>query len=409
MIPLAILLAALLAASALGASKESRPTFHKDVEPILQTRCQGCHRPGEIGPLSLLSYQDVRPWAKAIRSAVATGKMPPWSPDPHYGKFTNDLSLTSTEKDKIIAWVDAGAPEGKTSEAPPAKKFAAEGWHIGKPDVVFEMPEAFDVPAKGAIDYQYIHVPTNFTEDKWVQMVEVIPGDRSVVHHAIVMVKGMAMRPDEYLGGYAPGMMPQIWKPNQARFVRAGATLEFQMHYSTTGKPGRDKTRVGLIFAKEPIKEQIVALQSMPRDLKIPPMLDNYRVDGLFVMPREAKLVAMRAHLHVRGKSFQFRAVYPDGTTEILLDIPKYDFNWQPYYYLETPKVLPRGTRIETTAYYDNSPNNPFNPDPSATILWGPQTWDEMMIGWFDVAVERPATRGVSTVAPGAGPAVNRP
>lgn len=362
------------------------PTFHKDVEPIVQAHCQGCHRPGEVAPMSLLTYKDVRPWAKAIRAAVASGKMPPWSPDPHYGKFSNDLSLRAEEKEKILAWVDAGAPKGKSAEAPPPRVFP-QGWNIPQPDIVFEMPDVFDVPATGTLDYQFIPVATQFTEDKWVQMVEVRPGDSSVVHHAIVVVNTGNARSEEYLGGYAPGMLPQIWQPGQARLVKAGSTLIFQMHYSTNGKPAHDRTRIGLVFAKQPVTERIVAMQSMPPSLAIPPGNPNYRVDGMALLPREAKLVALRAHMHLRGKSMTFRAVYPTGETETLLDVPHYDFNWQPYYYLETPKVLPRGTRIETTAYFDNSANNPFNPDPAALVSWGPQSWDEMMIGWFDVAV----------------------
>ena len=346
------------------------PTFHKDIEPILQSRCQGCHRPGEIAPMSLLTYEATRPWAKAIRAAVLSGKMPPWTPDPKYGKFINDLSLAPADKEKIVAWIDAGAPEGKPADAPPARKFA-EGWQIPQPDVVIEMPEPFHVPATGAIDYQYIRVPTHFTEDKWVQMAEVRPSNRAVVHHAIVVAESPEYRGrEEYLGGYGPGMLAQIWKPGQARLVRAGSTLTFQMHYATNGKPAEDRTKIGLIFAKGPVTEKIIAMQSMPPGLAIPPGAANFRVNGVAMVPQDSKLVALRPHAHLRAKSFQMRAVYPNGESEILLDIPKFDFNWQPYYYLETPKTLPRGTRIESTAYYDNSANNPFNPDPTATVFW---------------------------------------
>jgi hypothetical protein len=383
-----------LSTCALFAAAPKDPNFHKDVEPILQSRCQSCHRPGEAAPMSLITYSDARPWAKAIRNALLTGKMPPWSPDPRYGNFSNNLSLTEGEKSTIVRWIDAGTPEGKRSDAPKPRVFS-EGWNIPTPDVVFELPEPFEVPASGAVAYQFISIPTNFTEDKWVEMAEVRPGDRSVVHHAIVVVDSPdGMNREEYLAGYAPGMLPQIWKPGQARLVRAGSVLTFQMHYSTNGKAATDRTRVGLVFAKGPVTEQVMAMQSMPRGLRIPPGDPDFRVDGTAFLRRDAKLVAMRAHMHLRGKSMIFRAVYPDGSSEILLNIPKFDFNWQPYYYLEIPKVLPAGTRIETTAYFDNSANNPFNPDPSALVTWGPQTWDEMMIGWFDVAVELPTRRG---------------
>jgi hypothetical protein len=367
------------------------PTFHKDVEPLLQRRCQSCHRAGEGAPMSLITYQQTRPWARAIRAAVLSGKMPPWQADPRYGKFVNDLSLTAAEKDKLVAWIDAGAPEGHPADAPKPRVFP-QGWQIGTPDVVFEMPEEFLVPARGVLDYQYIAVSTRFTEDKWVEMAEVRPGDPAVVHHAIVMVdQDDGTHQEQYLAGYAPGMTPQIWKPGQARLIKAGATLIFQMHYAATGKPAQDRTRIGLVFAKEPVKEQILAMEALGLGLKIPPGDPHYRVEAAERMRDTVRLVGMRAHMHLRGRSFQFRAVYPNGESEILLDIPKYDFNWQPYYYLETPKLLPRGTVIECTAYFDNSANNPFNPDPSAAIAWGPQTWDEMMIGWLDVAVPLPA------------------
>ena len=380
------LLAAVVAVSAHAG--DTAPTFHRDIEPIFQARCQSCHRPGEVAPMSLLTYADARPWAKAIRVALLEGKMPPWSPDPKYGKFRNDLSLAPGEKESIVAWVDAGAKEGKPGDAPPRKAFT-EGWQIPKPDAVFEMPEPFDVPATGAVEYQFIRVPTNFTEDKWVQMVEVRPGNPGVVHHAIVMMDDPEYRGrEEYLGGYAPGMMAQIWKPGQARLVRAGSVLTFQMHYATNGKPAQDRTKIGLVFAKQPVTQRIMGSMSVPPGLTIPPGAANYRVDGIATIQQDSELVSMRAHMHLRGKSFQMRAVYPNGESEILLDIPKFDFNWQPYYYLETPKPLPRGTRIEATGIFDNSANNPFNPDPTAMVTWGPQTWDEMMIGWFDIAVD---------------------
>ncbi len=367
----------------------------------MQNRCQGCHRPGEAAPMSLLTYQEIRPWAKAIRSSVANGKMPPWQADPHYGKFANDLSLAPGERETLLAWVDGGAHEGDPADAPKPRAFV-DGWRIPKPDVVFELPEEMHIPARGTLNYQYLPVPTNFTEDKWVEMLEVRPTDQAVVHHAIVVTDSASgYRGQEYLAGYAPGMSPQIWKPGQARLIKAGSYLVFQMHYTTNGKPARDRTRIGMVFAKRPVTEQVVALQAAGHGLQIPPGAANYRVEASTTMYETASLVGMRAHMHVRGKSFQFRAVYPDGTTEILLDVPKYDFEWQPYYYLETPKFLPRGSRIECTAVYDNSVNNPYNPDPKATVFWGPQSWDEMMIGWIDVAVKvkrpsapEPSTRG---------------
>jgi hypothetical protein len=254
--------------------------------------------------------------------------------------------------------------------------------------VIFEMPQDFNVPAAGTIDYQYISVRTHFTEDKWVEAAEVRPGNRAAVHHAIVVIDS----PDgesgqEYLAGYAPGMSPQMWKPGQARLIKAGATLVFQMHYTANGKPAKDRTKIGLIFSKKPVTEQIVAMQSAAHWLAIPPGDANYRVMASETIREPAMLMGMRAHMHLRGKSFTFRARYPNGETETLLDIPHFDFNWQPYYYLAKPKALPVGTRIEAVAVFDNSPNNPANPNPRTTVFWGPQTWEEMMIGWFDIAI----------------------
>ena len=321
--------------------------------------------------MPLLTYQQARPWAKAIKSALLTGKMPPWQADPRYGKFSNDLRLAPEEKETLIAWVEAGAPEGDPAAAPKPRAFV-EGWRIPKPDAVFELPEDFDVPARGAIDYQYISVPTHFTEDKWVEAVEVRPGNRAAVHHAIVVVdSGGGPNSEDYLGGYAPGMAPQFWKPGQARLIRAGSTLVFQMHYQATGKTQKDRTKIGLIFAKKPATERIVALQAAAHWLSIPPGDPDYQITASETINQPVKLVGLRAHMHLRGKSFRFRALYPDGRTEILLDIPRFDFNWQPYYYLATPKPLPRGTRIEASAAFDNSPNNPLNPNPGGGHLLG--------------------------------------
>ena len=377
----------LLAVSSAALLAATPPTFHKDVEPILQSRCQACHRPGEAAPMALLNYQQARPWAKAIRAAVLSGKMPPWQADPHFGKFSNDLSLTSAEKQTLTAWVDGGALEGDPAEAPAPRTFPV-GWRIPKPDVVFETPDEFQVPAQGAIDYQYISVPTHFTEDKWVEIAEVRPSNRSVVHHAIVMVDEIGDgHGQEYLAGYAPGMMPQIWKPGQARLIRAGSSLVFQMHYTTNGKPAKDRTRIGLIFAKSPPAERVGSMEVMAPWMTLPPGEADILITAALTMREPVRLMGIRPHMHLRGKSFEVRAVYPGGETETLLSVPKFNFDYQPYYYLETPKLLPRGTRIECLAVYDNSASNPRNPDPSATVTWGPQTWDEMMIGWLDVGV----------------------
>ena len=368
----------------------SAPVFHADVLPILQRRCQTCHRPGEAAPMPLLTFEQTRPWAKSIREAVRLKRMPPWHADPAYGKFRNDLSMTFAEIETLIAWVDAGAQEGNRSDAPPAREFV-NGWRIAKPDVVFQIPRESNVPASGTLEYVYLSVPTGFTEDRWVEMAEVRPSNRSVVHHAIVYVKPPAsdgwFSARQYLAGYAPGMSPQIWKPGQARLVPAGSDLVFQLHYTVSGKAATDRTEVGMVFARKPPSERVMAMSTGNHWLEIPPGANDHQVDSSVTMPQDVTLVAMRPHMHLRGKAFEFRAVYPTGEAEVLLRVPRYDFNWQPYYYLDKPRPLPRGTRIECTARYDNSPNNPRNPDPTATVRWGEQSWEEMMLGWFDVTV----------------------
>jgi hypothetical protein len=401
-----------------GAAKEV--TFHKDVEPILQNRCQGCHRPGEAGRMPLLTYQQARPWAKAIREVVASKRMPPWYADPHYGKFENDRSLTPAEVDTLLAWSDGGAKRGNPKDAPKPRQFS-DGWAIPKPDVVFEMPQDFVVPAKGTIEYHYVILPTNFTEDKWVEAFEARPGNREVVHHIIAFVRepnsrwmrdakpGVPFVPErgrrsregannenpensgvpnaELLAGYAPGLPEGILRPGQAKLVKAGSDIVLQMHYTANGKESTDRSRVGLVFAKQPPQERVLTLAAANSKFAIPPGDANYRVDSEFTLHDEAKLVDLMPHMHLRGKDFEYRLVYPDGRKETILRVPNYDFNWQLFYYLSEQKTLPKGTKIECTAHFDNSAANKANPDPSKEVKWGDQSWEEMMIGWFDLAI----------------------
>jgi hypothetical protein len=375
-------------------------TFYRDVLPVLQARCQSCHRPDEIGPMPLLTYAQTRPWAKAIKEAVLSKRMPPWFADPHYGEFSNDLSLSAGEIRSLVAWVDGGAREGKASDAPKSPATLADGWRIPKPDAVFQIPEEIHIPQSGIVNYMYIAVPTGFTEDHWVEMAEVRPTNRTVVHHAIVYVQDDSGWLDvgQYLAGYAPGAVPQEWKPGQARLIKAGSKLIFQLHYTTNGKPAVDRTQLGLIFSKQPAKERVVAMAVTNHWFMLPPGAPDVQVDARLMISEPMTLVGLRPHMHLRGKSFEFRAVFPDGATKILLRVPRYDFHWQPYYYLKAPIALPRGTRIECTAHFDNSPNNPNNPDPNANVAWGEQSWDEMMVGWMDVAVPASAPRPNSPV-----------
>jgi hypothetical protein len=391
------------------------PTFYKDVLPILQNHCQECHRPGEIAPMALMSYEQTRPWAKSIKANTLEGKMPPWPADPHFGKFANDRSLTRAELDILAAWADTGAAEGRPTDAPMPRKWV-EGWNIPKPDVVLRMPEAVNIPAKGTIEYQYIIVPSGFTEDKWIQAIEVRPSNRAVVHHAVVFLRepgsrwlagakpGVAFVPavsspqermvntggggSDILTTYTPGMVPDEWQPGQARLVKAGSDLVFQIHYTANGTAGTDQTSIGLVFAKEPPKEKIVSMSAANRMFKIPAGDGNYSAEANFTVRTPMNLVSLFPHLHLRGKAFQYDVIYPDGHSETILKVDKWSLNWQLSYTLAEPLSLPVGTRIKATAWWDNSANNPANPDPTAEVMWGEQSWEEMLVGFMNVAVD---------------------
>lgn len=392
-------------------------TFNKDVLPILQRNCQGCHRPGEAAPMSLLTYQDARRWTKAIRDAVLQQRMPPWFADSQHGTFANDRSLSQAEIDTVVSWVDGGAREGDAADLPLPRKFV-EGWNIGQPDLVFEMPKEFHVPDSGTIQYQYVVIPTGFTGDRWVQMAEVRPGNRALVHHAMVYVREPGSkwlhgakpgelfeksrrqrrwsRGVELLLGFVPGGVPQMLTPGQAKLIKAGSDLVFELHYTANGKAGTDRTRVGLVFAKEPPAEQVRTVWIKNRAFVIPAGAPNHRVNAGLTLDHDVILLAMLPHMHLRGKSVQYRAVYPTGESQILLDVPRYSFNWQLSYYLKEPLLLPKGTRIECMGYFDNSPNNPNNPDPTVEVRFGSQSQDEMLTCFMDVASRRLGESGAA-------------
>ena len=403
------------AAGALPAANTAEPhaTFSKDVAPILFRRCVECHRAGEAAPMQLITYKEVRPWAKAIREKVLERSMPPWLADAAYGHFSNDRRLSQKEIDTVVAWVDAGAPAGDIRDLPPAPKFE-EGWTIGKPDVVISLPDEIAVPAQGVIPYRYITVATNFTEDKWVQAAEIRPGNRAVVHHVIVFAvdrgpgdrtsaqnKGEAGRDfaSAKLVGFAPGEQPKIYPPGTAKLLKAGAKLVFQLHYTPNGKPATDRTSIGLIFARSPIEHPALTGTATNFRFAIPPGDPNYEVRSSWTADDDVRIVDLMPHMHVRGKDFIYTAVYPDGHSEVVLRVPKYDFNWQLVYRLQEPLRLPKGARLDCVAHFDNSPNNPANPDPLKEVKWGPQTWEEMMIGWFDYTLDGPRLTATNLAA----------
>ncbi|MBS1812516.1 MAG: DUF3471 domain-containing protein, partial [Acidobacteria bacterium] len=419
--------------------------FSKDIAPIFNAKCAECHRPGDAAPFSTLTYKEVRPWAKSIKEKVANRTMPPWHADPHFGQFANDRSLSQKEIDTIVAWVDGGAKEGNPKDMPAAPTFV-DGWSIGKPDMIIKVPE-YTYKA-GADEYQYYDVATNFKEDMYVQFAEARPGNRKIVHHILafiqppggmnlvglsneernkrmdVMLKNpnspfyrdgflMRLKPeqpvmddgcdpngrrggggDNILTGYAPGHNADIFAPGTGRKIPAGSIIRFQMHYSnqTLGSNAveKDESVIGLIFAKEPPKK-LVTTNSVGNILfKIPAGAENHKVTACRTIKRDTTVYALLPHMHLRGKSMRYDVYYPNGKSETLLNVPKYDFGWQTNYVLKEPKHLPAGSRIMVTAYFDNSKNNKFNPDPTKDIRYGEPTYDEMMLGFMDFVTEFP-------------------
>jgi peroxiredoxin len=380
---------------------DSPVTFAKDIAPLFNRRCVECHRPGEIGPFSLTDYAKAAGWAEMIAEVVEDGRMPPWHADPKYGHFANDRRLTDAEKKLISTWVDNGAPAGDVSQLPPTPTFT-DGWQLPKPpDAVIAMSDRpRDVPAEGAVRYQYFAAPTHFTEDKWVSAVEVRPGNRAVVHHVLVFARKPGDRGDPdgggtrgFLASYVPGLRSLPYPAGMAKRVAAGSVLIFQIHYTPNGSPQTDLSRIGFVFADpKTVTHEVRTTSAVTRALAIPPGEADYRVDANSRPAADGSLLlAYMPHMHLRGKAFSYEAVYPDGKRETLLDVPHYDFNWQTAYRLAEPRQLPAGTKVHAVAHFDNSPDNPNNPDPTKRVRWGEQTWDEMMIGYFDVALPKDA------------------
>jgi hypothetical protein len=378
--------------TAAGRDPAERVTFNKDVAPLIYSNCAHCHRPGEIAPMSLLSYKEVRPWARSIREKVVTREMPPWHADPHYGDFLNDRRLSKHDIDTIVAWVDQGAVEGDPKDVPLAPNFT-EGWNIGKPDQIFYLPQEYKVPATGVVDYKYFTVPTNFKEDRWIQAAEVRPGNRSIVHHVIVFSQGGG-EPQRLIVGYAPGEQASILPDGLARKIPAGSSLIFQVHYTPTGTEGTDRSYVGFIFAKHPPADELLTRPVMNARFAIPAGDPNYQVESSYTFTEDAHIRSLMPHMHLRGKDFQFRVTYPDGKSSVILSVPKYSFSWQTYYLLKEPLALPKGTRLDCLAHFDNSEKNKYNPDPRKEVRWGDQTWEEMMIGWISYTLD---SRGART------------
>jgi hypothetical protein len=397
----------------------SNVTFNKDVLPVLQKNCQTCHRPGEVAPMSLLTYQDARPYAKAIKTAVLQKKMPPWSADPKVGHFSNERRLTDQEINLLVAWSDNGAVEGDAKDRPAAVQFSS-GWQI-KPDVVVEMSKDQEIPATGIIDNYYVIVKGNFTEDTWLTAAEVRPSNRGVVHHMRVWVRppdshwlegapygepvplnfgfgaprggprvdaAPKTQVQEILAKYNPGVDPQYFDgDHSAKLIPKGSDIVFETHYTTIGKPATDRSKIGLVLAKaHPERRYITAQGTGNANWVIPAGDSNFEVHAESVLDFDAQLASFQPHMHLRGKDYMVTAIYPSGESEVLLKT-RFDFNWQMWYFLAQPKLLPKGTKLQAVSHFDNSPNNPLNPDPSQNVKFGVQSDNEMSLCYYGLIV----------------------
>jgi hypothetical protein len=392
---------------------KASPTFYRDVLPILQSHCQSCHRVGGISALPFETFEQTQRKAAAIAESVTSRMMPPWFADPKIGHFANDPSLSEKEIAALMAWSEAGAPAGDPHDAPPPRHWSA-GWNIAQPDKIIQMPAAVKLPAQGQVEYTYEIVPTGFAEDRWVQSVEVHPSSPEHVHHAVVYLRPpdskwlrgapvgvpftAAAFADEKLRRdarwtdsdvllvYAPGSSPDDWPANMAKFIPAGSDLVFQIHYTTNGHAAEDQTSVGMVFAKAPPPLRVLTLQLTNDKFVIPPGADDFRVEVHGTLPNDCTLLSFFPHMHLRGKRFEYNIVEKNGHLEPLLRV-NYHFHWQMSYRLAEPRPLKAGTTLQAVAWYDNSAKNPHNPDPTRAVTWGDQTTDEMMVGFFDVAV----------------------
>jgi len=418
-----------------GRAPAAAPNFSKDVAPILYRNCTNCHRPGQVAPMSLLTFKDARPWAKSIATRVGAGAMPPWHADPTHGEFLNDRRLSAADRNTVVTWANGGAPEGNPADSPAMPTYSTE-WLLGQPDVVFGMQEDYPIPASGTVAYQYFEVPTNLTEDKWIQAMEVRAGDPTILHHVIVYARppatapgtaptpaaqnaqgqrpaplfqfaegttripdgqtgGRPLPPDQRkplgpndrpaprmgppIGGFAPGQSTRVYQDGTALKLTAGSTLIFQMHYTTSGKATTDRTRIAVKFASGTPKTEVRVASLVNGGLHIPAGAANHRVDAEMTLGQDVTMWSLLPHAHVRGIRWEYEALYPDGRREIVLSVPKYDFNWQTDYVFKQPLKLPRGSKLHATAWYDNSAANKSNPDATKDVRWGDQSWEEMM------------------------------
>jgi hypothetical protein len=364
----------------------SKISYAQDIAPILKDNCLTCHREGGIGPWQMSSYEIIRGFAPMIREVVRTQRMPPWHADPHHGVFSNDRSLTAQEATQLVHWIEAGAPRGSGADPLLQQPRMASTWQLGEPDYIVDIP-AFDVPATGAIPYQRPMVKNTLGRDVWLRAVEFAPTHRTVVHHILA---GMTGQPTDgrsnfelisALGTFVPGDVPHLLPQDTAVLIPKDVDFAFQMHYTANGKAVQEVTRVGLYFAKAPPKYPLRNTVLADPKLKIPPHTKAHTIWTSRKFERDVLIYSLMPHSHVRGNGAEYVAQYPDGSREVLLSVPKYDFNWQTTYELAEPKLLPKGSTLSYNTTYDNSAQNKANPDPSIEVRWGSQTWEEMLYG----------------------------
>jgi len=376
-----------------SAQTSGEPTWTADIGPVMSQKCMNCHRPGQIAPMSLLTYEDVSPWVRSIRMMVENRIMPPWHADPRYGEFGNDRRLSDDQIAMISKWVEIGAPRGDGEFRAPVFASATDGFlltgELGPPDYIFRMGEGYTVPANGSDVNPEIMVPTNLEEDIWVQAAEV-RGNFNVVHHNVVSIIG----PDgEYartgrLASTVPGKQWDRFPVGSGKLIEAGSTLRFGLHYHPSNVPVTDTSSVAVWLVRDQITHELHSSVVADGDLKIPPFDPNYESRGEFVFETDAAITLFKPHMHYRGKDMLYRVTYPDGRSETLLSVPNYDMNWQISYEFAVPVPVPSGTKLEVISHFDNSVGNPWNPNPTVQVLWGSDSRDEMMEGWFDYQVE---------------------
>ncbi len=381
-----------------GQKRALRPVnYSKHVAPILQKNCQACHRPGQAGPFSLLTYDDAAKHGRMIREVTAQRRMPPWHADPRHGKFSNDRRLTRAEITTLTDWVEGGMPKGNDKDLPKPIVWP-KGWALGEPDLVIHVPEEFEVPATGTLPYKNWIIDPKFKEDRWVRVAEARPGSPAVVHHLVVYVQdasGRIMGRDgsiTILVGWAPGDLGLVCPPDTALRVPKGSRLRIEMHYTPNGTATKDRSSVGLTFAKRPPRYEMMMSEFANTNIVVPAHDPHYKAEATFRVRGDARILSFVPHMHWRGKDYRYDAVYPDGKRTTLLSVPRWDFNWQNVYRFQEPVKLPKGSKIHAVAHWDNSRNNLLNPAPEKRAPFGLQTWEEMMVGWVCYVWERPET-----------------